>query len=335
MTLSEFSHVPVIDISPLMSGTAQRSQVAADIAAACRDCGFFYIVGHGVDESLCRQLELLSHRFFGQSESEKMRIEMAHGGRAWRGYFPVGNELTSGKPDRKEGIYFGAELPPDHPAVLARKPLHGPNLFPEIDGFRQTVLNYLSALTQLGHVLLSGMALGLGLDEHYFRQHYTDDPLILFRIFNYPAAKAAERSAPSWGVGEHTDYGLLTILRQDNVGGLQAKSRSRWIDAPPIPSSFVCNLGDMLDRLTGGICRSTPHRVVNSSSRNRLSFPFFFDPNFDAPIRPIEGLEHHEATDDSGERWDKANVHEFTGTYGEYLLNKVSKVFPQLRKEVL
>ena len=113
------------------------------------------------------------------------------------------------------------------------------------------------------------------------------------------------------------------------------KSHWRWIDAPPIPGSFICNIGDMLDRLTRGIYRSTPHRVITNPKRDRLSLPFFFDPNFDAEIRPIEGLEHHALFDDSHERWDKANVHEFSGTYGEYLLNKVSKVFPELRNEVL
>lgn len=335
MNLSEFSHVPVIDVASLVKPTAERRQVAEQIGAACRECGFFYVVGHGVDEPLCLELEALSRRFFAQSESQKMRIAMSQGGRAWRGYFPVGNELTSGKPDRKEGIYFGAELPADHPAVLARKPLHGPNLFPEIPGFREIVLRYLAALTQLGHALMSGIALGLGLDADYFRDHYTGEPLILFRIFNYPAAKAGTNAAGSWGVGEHTDYGLLTILRQDDTGGLQVKSRSRWIDAPPIPGSFLCNIGDMLDRLTRGIYRSTPHRVLNVSSRDRLSFPFFFDPNFEARIQPIANLENRAVADDSAERWDRANVHAFSGTYGDYLLNKVSKVFPQLREEVL
>jgi isopenicillin N synthase-like dioxygenase len=333
--LSDFSHVPVIDVAPLVKNTAQRIEVAAQIGTACRECGFFYVVRHGVDEQLCVQLEVLGRQFFAQGEPQKLQISMSRGGRAWRGYFPVGNELTSGKPDQKEGIYFGAELPDGHPAVLARKPLHGRNLFPEIPGFREVVLRYLDSLTQLGHVLMSGFALGLGLDEHYFKHRYTSEPLILFRIFNYPHPKKAEKGDVCWGVGEHTDYGLLTILRQDDTGGLQVKSRSRWIDAPPIPGSFICNIGDMLDRLTRGIYRSTPHRVINTSKRDRLSFPFFFDPNFDAQIHPIEGLENPVFADDSRERWDRANVHEFSGTYGDYLLSKVSKVFPQLRNEVL
>jgi isopenicillin N synthase-like dioxygenase len=105
------------------------------------------------------------------------------------------------------------------------------------------------------------------------------------------------------------------------------------VAAPPIPNSFVCNIGDMLDRLTGGHYLSTPHRVVNRSGHDRLSFPFFFDPNFNAEIRPIET--GHGARDNKDERWDRASVHDFRGTYGDYLLSKVSKVFPQLRREVL
>jgi isopenicillin N synthase-like dioxygenase len=335
MSLAEFSQVPVIDVGPLVHHTAERSVTGEQIGAACRESGFFYIVGHGVDEPLCRELEAVSRQFFAQSEPTKMQIAMARGGRAWRGYFPVGRELTSGKPDLKEGIYFGAELPADHPAVLAGKPLHGPNLFPPIPGFREAVLRYLDSLTELGHALMSGIAMGLGLDEEYFRQRYTSDPLVLFRIFNYPYARKVNAGEVSWGVGEHTDYGLLTILKQDDTGGLQVKSRSRWIDAPPIPGSLLCNIGDMLDRLTRGIYRSTPHRVINTSRRDRLSFPFFFDPGFDARISPLEGLEHYAFSDDSDQRWDHASVHEFSGTYGDYLLRKISKVFPELSNKAL
>ncbi len=158
--------------------------------------------------------------------------------------------------------------------------------------------------------------------------------MILFRIFHYPSGPDPGPSEESWGVGEHTDYGLLTILKQDDVGGLEVKAAGGWIDAPPIPGSFVCNIGDMLDRMTRGLYRSTPHRVrTNTSGRDRLSFPFFFDPNFAAEVRPIEGIEA--APDDRHDRWDRQSVHEFRGTYGDYLLGKVARVFPDLRREVL
>ncbi|MBN3938390.1 MAG: 2-oxoglutarate and iron-dependent oxygenase domain-containing protein [Nostoc sp.] len=330
----EFSKVPVIDISALISQTNNSSDVVSDqIRQALHDYGFFYIIGHGVDEQLQEQLEHLSQQFFAQDVKTKLKIRMALSGRAWRGYFPVGKELTSGRPDLKEGIYFGAELEEDHPLVKAGTPMHGRNLFPSnIPQFRETVLDYIDSMTKLGHTLMAGIALSLGLEKSYFVDRYTQDPLILFRIFNYPPHSSLSES--KWGVGEHTDYGVLTILKQDNVGGLQVKSKSGWIDAPFIPGSFVCNIGDMLDRMTQGLYRSTPHRVQNLSTSHRLSFPFFFDPNFNVEVKPIE-LKDVVVNDDKSDRWDKASVHEFDGTYGEYLLNKVSKVFPELRQKVL
>ena len=328
------SGIPVIDVNPLVLGTKARSDVAAKVGQACREWGFFYVVGHGVDEYLQRRLEELSRDFFAQDLGAKLQISMSRGGRAWRGYFPIGGELTSGKPDLKEGIYFGAELEADHPLVKAGTPMHGSNLFPpDMPQFREIVLGYMTAMTRLGHCLMAGIALSLGLEESYFADRYTSDPLILFRIFNYPPASALPDSEKSQGVGEHTDYGLLTILRQDMLGGLEVKIKSRWVPAPPLPNSFVCNIGDMLDRMTAGHYLSTPHRVRNLAGHNRLSFAFFFDPNFHAEVKPIKIDE--ELRDNKDERWDRASVHEFRGTYGDYLLTKVSKVFPQLQRQVL
>jgi isopenicillin N synthase-like dioxygenase len=327
---SNFSHVPIIDIGPLRNGT-EGQRVADAIADACGECGFFYVIGHGVEENLQQRLETSSRLFFAQPLEAKMAIRMHLGGRAWRGYFPVGEELTSGKPDVKEGIYFGAELSDEHPLVQAGTPLHGPNLFPaNMPDFRDAVLEYLTAMTNLGHTLMAGIALSLGLRESYFAERYTTDPLILFRIFSYPPTNSADDREPLWGVGEHTDYGLLTILRQDHSGGLEVKSKSQWIPAPPVPGSFVCNIGDMLERMTGGRYRSTPHRVRNRARRNRLSFPFFFDPNFNAEIKPIDLPDAERVASDRQERWDRVSVHDFDGTYGEYVLRKVSKVFPHL-----
>jgi isopenicillin N synthase-like dioxygenase len=326
--------VPIVDVASLCSGIDSRA-AAAEIGRACRDTGFFYVTGHGVDPALVAMLDALSRQFFARELEFKMRIRMALGGRAWRGYFPLGGELTSGIPDDKEGIYFGAELPEDDPRVVAGVPLHGRNLFPDLPGWRETVLAYLGEMTRLGHALMRGIALSLGLDAEYFAQRYTGDPLILFRIFNYPGTAARAPASDRWGVGEHTDYGVLTILHQDDIGGLQVKTRNGWVDAPPIPDTFLCNIGDMLDRMTRGLYRSTPHRVINTSESDRLSFPFFFDPNFDALIQPIETIARDDFVDDRAQRWDQASVHAFEGTYGDYILKKIGRVFPDLQRSVL
>ncbi|MES2591585.1 MAG: 2-oxoglutarate and iron-dependent oxygenase domain-containing protein [Bacteroidota bacterium] len=328
----QHSEIPVINIS-LLNDKMQAHIAAEAINRACREHGFFYVSGHGVSEELQKRIAEQSAVFFELPENEKLEIAMNKGGKAWRGFFPVNAELTSGKPDKKEGIYFGTELDEAHPDVKAGTPLHGRNLFPEHPaGFKDTVLDYIEAVTQTGHLVLKGIALSLGLPENYFYEKHTQDPLILFRIFHYPPQA---ETAQQWGVGEHTDYGLLTILLQDAIGGLQVKSKGSWIDAPPIPNTFICNIGDMLDRMTGGIYRSTPHRVLNTSGKSRFSFPLFFDPGFHSAISRIENIPQAAVQDDSRERWDKSNIHEFSGTYGDYLLQKVSKVFPDLKKDVL
>ncbi|MEL6925081.1 MAG: 2-oxoglutarate and iron-dependent oxygenase domain-containing protein [Bacteroidota bacterium] len=327
--------LPIIDIQVLLNPTGDTATVAAQLHKACTEVGFFYIINHDISEQVQAQLELLSAAFFQLGHDRKMQINMAHGGKAWRGFFPVGDELTSGKPDLKEGLYFGTELPESDVRVQEQLPLHGANLFPaDMPDFRKTILTYIDAMTQLGHQLMRGIALSLGLPDDYFRIHYMQDPLCLFRIFHYPPYRNISETDYPWGVGEHTDYGMLTILKQDDKGGLQVKSKTGWIDAPYIENSFVCNIGDMLDRMTGGYYRSTPHRVRNRSGADRYSFPFFFDPDWNASIRPIslKGVQLPE--DDQQQRWDKASVHQFEGSYGDYILQKVSKVFPDLQKKV-
>lgn len=323
--------LPIINVAPLFENApASREKCAKQIGAACRDLGFFYATHHAIGNDTLAELNARSRQFFALPEARKMDIAMAKGGRAWRGYFPVGGELTSGKPDRKQGLYFGEELGADDPRVAAGLPLHGRNQFPEDEPeLKPSVLRFMDESTRTAHAIMEGVALSLDLDADYFRRTYTARPTLLFRVFEYPPAPAGDEG---WGVGEHTDYGLLTLLAQDEHGGLQVKTPHGWIEAPPIEGALVCNIGDMLDRLTGGYYKSTPHRVRNISGKSRLSFPFFFDPGWDAEIVPLPA--HSVAQDDSAERWDRANVHAWQGTYGDYLLGKVAKVFPELARNV-
>ncbi|MGZ8733898.1 MAG: isopenicillin N synthase family dioxygenase [Acidimicrobiia bacterium] len=326
--------IPTIDVEPLTGSTGDRDAVARQIDTACREHGFFVIVGHGLDPDLLTRLEEQARSFFALPEAIKAEIAMARGGRAWRGWFPAGGELTGGVPDGKEGIYFGAELSRADPRVAAGIPLHGPNLFPARPvELRDAVLTWIDTLTRLGRQLMGGIALGLGLDEAFFARHVTADPTILFRIFRYPAAPVGTDAPSAWGVGEHTDYGLLTILGQDDTGGLEVRGPEGWIEVPPSPGALVCNLGDMLDRMTGGRYRSTPHRVRRPDRVDRIAFPFFFDPGWDVDVRPLALPDSPPA--DHPDRWDGADLRALTGTYGEYLVGKVWRVFPLLGGDVL
>ncbi|HWM86056.1 MAG TPA: 2-oxoglutarate and iron-dependent oxygenase domain-containing protein, partial [Kofleriaceae bacterium] len=221
----------VIDASALAGPGAPPDQVAREIRAACRDCGFFYVSGHGVPEDLSARLEHAARAFFALPEADKLEIAMARGGRAWRGYFPVGGELTSGQPDRKEGLYFGSELGDDHPRVRRGLPLHGRNLFPrQLPELGPLVLAYMDSLAAAAQAVLRGIAASLDLPPDYFASRYTADPTLLFRIFHYPAAPPDG----GWGVGEHTDYGLLTLLAQDDRGGLEVHTPRGWAPATPV-----------------------------------------------------------------------------------------------------
>jgi len=324
------STLPVIDLSrPL-------DEVASEVEKACTASGFFYVRNHRVPKERFEELDGTARRFFALPEPEKMEIAMARAGKAWRGFFPVGAELTSGRPDLKEGLYFGAESDVD-------LPLHGRNLFPaRIPELRPAVLSYMDAVEGVAHQVMRAVAVSLGLDSEYFHDTYTANPTILFRIFHYPPS-APGGDEDEWGVGEHTDYGLLTLLAQDDNGGLQVRTPQGWLDAPPLPDTFICNIGDMLDRLTGGYYRSTPHRVRNTSGNERLSFPFFFDPDFHREVPPLprrargvgpkgRGAGEIGLAGDGQARWDGQDLRAFEGTYGDYLVAKVAKVFPDLAR---
>jgi isopenicillin N synthase-like dioxygenase len=220
--------LPIIDMARLFDAEDAPGHVAVAkaLACACEAHGFFYLTGHGVSVDVLEDLENQSRAFFDLLLADKMKIAMVHGGRAWRGYFPLGDELTSGRPDLKEGLYLGTELGPADTRVVEGLPLHGANLWPaQVPELQAAVTAYMKAAVRAAGLLMQAFSVGLDLDPDYFARTYTGEPTVLFRIFRYPAAPLLEgNDAPPWGVGEHTDYGLLTLLAQDRHGGLQVRT---------------------------------------------------------------------------------------------------------------
>ena len=300
----------------------------AQIDRACRSVGFFALGGHGVPAGLRDELLDAARRFFALPVERKQAVSLAAGGTAWRGWFPLGDELTSGVPDLKEGFYVGRELAP------SPLPLHGPNVWPDdVPELATTVTAWMDAMETLGQRVLSAMAEALGLPADWFCTGLTDDPTVLFRIFRYPPHP--DGAADRWGVAEHTDYGLVTLLAHDGTPGLEVDSYGTWVAVDPDPDLIVCNLGDMLDRLTLGRYRSNPHRVRNVAGHDRISLPFFLDPAWNAPVEQLPIDDGWTAPLERSQRRDAANLAEFDGVYGDWLLAKVRKVFPHLAGAVL
>ena len=218
--------LPVVDISVSAESATLRTHVAAQLDWALAEFGFFYVAGHGIDERAVAHLFELSRGFFAQDEARKASIRMALAGAAWRGWFPVGAELTSGQADVKEGIYFGVDHAPDDPRVLAPVPMHGQNLYPPLTGFDTAVQSHLLAFTALGHRLMALVALALGENESDLRERLTADPTILFRIFHYPAlanptrdhAHGASAPTPTMGCSRSSRRTMSVACRSSTTG---------------------------------------------------------------------------------------------------------------------
>jgi len=280
------SNIPVIDIEPLLRGQSDRQgQVAKAIGDACRGIGFFYITGHGVASSELATVFRQAAEFFQSPAALKTRSAFAGPG-GNRGYIKLGGEtLDPGKPpDVKEAFNIGLELAPDDPDLLAKKPFRAPNLWPDLPGFRSTMLAYFTRMWDLGRTLHHAFALDLGIDPSYFDDKFKK-PMATLRLLHYPPTDAPLADG-QLGAGEHTDYGNVTLLATDAAGGLMVRERGgRWLDAPVVADAFVCNIGDCLMRWTNDTYVSTPHKVVSPPGRDRYSIAFFLDPDPEALVR--------------------------------------------------
>jgi isopenicillin N synthase-like dioxygenase len=271
--------IPVIDIGPLVSNSPDAGAVAATIGRACRETGFFYVVGHGIAPETVETVFAMSRAFFAQPLAAKEKAAFS-GPSGNRGWIELGNEvLDPGTPhDLKEAFNIGLELPLDDPEVVTGRPFRGLNVWPDIPGFRSAALTYFDACWRLGRTLHRAFAVDLGLAPDFFESVFTR-PVATVRMLHYPPAPA-EVLARQLGAGEHTDYGNVTLLATDGVAGLMVRHRSgEWIAAPSVPNAFVCNIGDCLMRWTNDIYVSTPHKVVSPPGQHRYSIAFFLDAN--------------------------------------------------------
>lgn len=273
--------LPIIDLSP---NGGPLHQVADRIGRAAREVGFFYISGHGIDAKLLADVFARAADFFALPEEVKARQSITLSPHN-RGFVAMkGESLDPGKaPDLKEAFNIGLDLAADDPRVIAGEPFRGVNLWPDLPGWRETMLAYFNAMWALGRRLHGAIALDLGLPPDFFEDKL-DQPMATLRLLHYPPQPAPAQDGQI-GAGEHTDYGDITLLMTDDVGGLEVRRRDgKWIAAPPIAGAFICNIGDCLMRWSNDVYVSTPHRVVNRGGRERYSVAFFLDPNPDAEI---------------------------------------------------
>ncbi|MEO1548848.1 MAG: 2-oxoglutarate and iron-dependent oxygenase domain-containing protein [Pseudomonadota bacterium] len=276
--------IPVLSLEEFAQ---DRAGFAATLGRTCRDTGFFLLKGHGVPTSLIDDVFAKGKAFFDQPDADKNALAIAKIGNN-RGYAALGTERldeTSALSDRKEAFNIGLDLSPEDPRIQRGEPFRGVNAWPDVDGFRETLLDYFDAVWALGVTLHRPLALDLGLPEHWFAPHL-DAPMATLRLLSYPGDTA---EATQTGAGAHTDYGSLTLLMTDGVPGLQVRTKAGdWIDVPHVDGAFVVNIGDCLMRWSNDTYVSTPHRVL-PPPRARMSIAFFLDPNPDAMIEALPG----------------------------------------------
>lgn len=279
--------VPLIDFGPFLAGgDAGKRAVAGEIRSACETIGFLYLANHGVSDSLVARTFDVSRRFFALPQDILNDPDLVASSNNPRGYVPFNSRKFKGAthPDLRDGFHMETERPADDPDYLTAGGLLYPNRWPRVmPEFRATMLEYYDRMTLLAGDLLHAMALALDLPEAYF-DRYFHKPLSSAALRHYPP-QTPMTAADAFGIFPHKDEVAFTILAQDAVGGLQVRVRENdWVDAAPIPGTFVINIGDTMARWSNDRFASTWHRVVNRSGVERYSIPFFFRPHHETLI---------------------------------------------------
>ena len=306
MIQSSSQTLPTLDFRRAEAEPAERASFLADLRAAARGPGFFYLAGHGLDADLIDQVLKLSRRFFALPEADKLAIEMVNSPH-FRGYNRAGYEHTRGKPDWREQVDIGAEKaakPLDKSAPPWAR-LQGPNQWPAaLPELKPALLHYQSEITALSIRVLRAFAAALAQPESVFEPIYAPEPNQLIKIIRYPGRGEGESDQ---GVGAHKDSGFLTLLLQESQAGLQVEGEHGWIDAPPVAGTFLVNIGEILELASNGYLRANVHRVVSPpAGADRLSVAFFLGASHDAHV-PVLNLSPELAAEARGLTQDPQN----------------------------
>jgi isopenicillin N synthase-like dioxygenase len=315
---TSFTSVPIVDIGGLgSSDRGKRERVAGELGKAASEVGFFYVSGAGVDDLLFDRMLAATKEFFALPLDEKMRYYIGLSA-CHRGYVPSGEEgLATGMPEMKEAFDTALDLPADDPDYLAGNPMLGPNTWPDLPGFADAVTAYYEAVLDVGQRLLRAFAVALGEDPDTFSKHATKTPSQL-RLIHYPYNPDA---VDGEGIGAHTDYECFTLLKPTAPGLEVLNGAGEWIDVPPVPGTFVVNIGDMLELWTNGAYVATSHRV-RKVKEERYSFPLFFNVDYRTEVKPLPQFASRDGKQRPALR------------AGEHLFAQTAQTFAYLRNRV-
>lgn len=311
----EHDVIPLIDLTAALETNSPHLHTVVDkIRQAATTSGFFYIQNHGIPTALVEQQFDLAKRLFALPEAVKRQYDQAKNP-SHRGFEQIAAQQLDAtvQPDLKEGFYCGLNYAADDPYVLAGYQNYGLNQWPsdEVPETEAYCQEYIAVMNQLCERIMQLLALSLGLDEHYFDASLVN-PMVTLRLLKYPPHP--ENADPNtFGAGAHTDWGSITILAQDDCGGLEVCiPDGTWVEAPPIANTFVVNLGDLIPRWTNGLYKSNPHRVRNrySQGKPRYSIPYFYGPSYFTKITALpgtlqEGQQYPDASCTAGEHMEE------------------------------
>ncbi|MFJ4191140.1 isopenicillin N synthase family dioxygenase [Kitasatospora sp. NPDC089509] len=287
--------LPVIDLSLADRSLEDRRRLHDELRAAATGVGFFQLVGHGITPEETAALTGAMRAFFALPEADRLSVSNLNSPH-YRGYTRTGDELTGGNQDWRDQLDIGAELPP-HTPDSGEPPywwLEGPNQWPTaLPELRTAALGWIDHLGSVARRLLHELLAAIGARPDFYDDAFAGHPHLRLKLVRYPGTAP---DGAGQGVGVHKDYGFITLLLQDTVGGLQVeRPDGTFLDVPPLDGAFVVNLGELLEVATDGYLKATNHRVVSpAGARERYSVPFFYNPRLDAHIEPLDfPLAHH------------------------------------------